>query len=153
MSVARHELVWAAVGNTVIALGAGTLSAAAFVPSLPVVPENFAVRTVVIAVGFAAFFWGYHISQAGTYRDSDEPLLNVFLPGSDSTKGMTSGNVGLFKLVRGGFVMAGALSLGGGVRLFALLIDSGDLMLGGFAGVATAIGYICAHIGINWRLL
>lgn len=149
----RSELVWAFVGNVIVAIGAGTLTVAAFVPSLPVVPDNFAVRITITGAGFIVFFWGYYISQAGTHRDPGAPLTNVFLPGPNGNDVTNEASVGVFELVRGGFVLAGALSLGASVRLFAVVIESWDPGTGVLAGCLAAFGYIFAHIGINWRVL
>lgn len=176
MAPTRRELGWALAGAVVVGTGAGTATLAAFAPSLPAGPENFATRTLVVAIGYAIFFAGYHISQVGTYRNPETPLLLDLLPvptsvdaagasnagvasdaadstnagaGSDATAGTTTPLVA----VRGLFIILGVLGLGAGMRLFALTVQSWDPLFGVLAGTVSIGGYICGHIGINWVLL
>lgn len=152
MAPTRPELGWALAGAVVVGIGAGTATLAAFAPSLPTGPENFLTRTIVVAIGYAIFFAGYHVTQVGTYRDPETPLLRAFLPApapADGTAGTTTPVVA----VRGLFVMLGVLGLGAGMRLFALTVQSWDPLFGVLAGAISIGGYICGHIGINWVLL
>lgn len=152
------ELFWALLGNVVVGFGAGTATLAAFAPTLPLVGDPlFVVRVCAVSLGFAFFFAGYHITQAGTYRDPEEPLLSELAPmptGGDGENGSArndtaTGTVDLFLVFRGGFVLLGLLGLGAGMRLFAVTIQSWSPVLGGLAGLVCIGGYICGHIGIN----
>lgn len=148
------ELFWAVAGNAVIGVGAGTATLAAFAPSLSVAGvSNPALRVGVVSVGFAIFFAGYHLTQAATYRDPDESLLEALVPGSSGTGGAEpqadAGGVDGVLVVRGVFVVLGVLGLGAGMRLFALTIDAWSGTLGVLTGVVCIGGYVCGHIGIN----
>lgn len=157
MLLRRQEVFWAFVGNIVVGFGAGTATIAAFAPSLPVFDDpHFIFRTVIVSIGFAFFFAGYHITQAGTYRDSETSLLASLLPAVGSpqkTSGSTSAKANAIVLVRGVFIFLGVLGLGAGMRLFAMTIESWDPMIGLLSGVVCILGYICGHIGLNWVLL
>lgn len=146
-----REVAWALAGNVVIAVGAGTATLAAFAPSQPVGPDTFATRTLVIALGYAMFFAGYHISQAGLYRDRTQSLVASLVPAPLTPS--TAGTANPFVAVRGLFILLGVLGLGAGLRLFAMTIESWDPTLGLLAGVVSIVGYICGHIGINWVLI
>jgi len=155
-----RELFWALAGNTVVGFGAGTATIAAFAPSLPVVGDpHFLVRTVIVSIGFAFFFAGYHITQAGTYRDTSEPLVTSLAPhvNQSATDENPNRNRSIktngMVVVRGIFIILGVLGLGAGMRLFAMTIESWDPMLGLLSGIVCISGYIFGHIGINWVLL
>lgn len=160
----RH-VVWAFAGNLVVGFGAGTATLAAFAPSLPVFGDpHFVSRVAVVSIGFAFFFAGYHITQAGTYRDPDEPVLVSLLPTSVLTRGgvasdgsgVKTSDTGKFTpiaAVRGTFVVLGVVGLGAGMRLFAITIESWDPMMGVLTGIVCIGGYIAGHIGLNWVLL
>lgn len=146
------ELLWALVGNVVIGIGAGTATAAAFAPTLPVVPSHWATRVAVVSAGFAVFFAGYGLTQAGTYRNPDESLLASLTPRFPATGGTTSQDrrsLDVFLAVRGVFLVVGVVGLGAGMRLFALTIQSWDGTLGVATGLVCIGGYICGHIGMN----
>lgn len=147
------DLGWALAGNVVIGIGAGTATLAAFAPTLPLVPGgNPAVRVAVVSLGFAVFFAGYGLSQAGTHRDPGESPLDALTPsGSDEAPplGGDSGTIDPFLVFRGVFVVLGMLGLGAGMRLFALTITAWDPVLGVATGVVCILGYICGHVGIN----
>jgi hypothetical protein len=143
-----REGFWALVGNVVVGFGAGTATLAAFAPSFPVLGEpHFLLRTVVVSVGFAFFFAGYHLTQAGTYRDPDESLLS-----SADEPDSTDSNAGAV-VVQGLFVTLGVLGLGAGMRLFAMTIAAWNPALGLLSGVVCISGYISGHIGLNGVLL
>ena len=145
-----RELGWALAGNVVIGVGAGTATLAAFAPTLPLVDGgNPVVRVGVVAAGFAVFFAGYGLSQTGTYRDPDEPLL----PSIGGDEPSDAGSVDPFLAVRGLFLFLGLVGLGGGMRLFALTIGGWDARLGVATGVVCILGYIFGHIGINGGVL
>jgi hypothetical protein len=157
-----RALVWALLGNAVVGFGAGTATLAAFSPTLPVVGSPpFVVRVSIVSVGFAFFFAGYHVTQAGTYRDPDEPLRAAVLPTASGDEpsepgtpaGQDSGRLDPLALFRGGFIFLGVFGLGAGMRLFALTISSWDPVLGVATGFVCIGGYICGHIGINGVLL
>lgn len=152
MAPTERELGWALAGAAVVGAGAGTATLAAFAPSLPAGPENFATRTIVVAIGYAIFFAGYHVSQVGTYRDPERPLLQALVPATAPTDA-TAGTATPLVAVRGVFVILGVLGLGAGMRLFALTVQSWDPLFGVLAGAISIGGYICGHIGINWVLL
>jgi hypothetical protein len=158
MSPQWREFFWALAGNVVVGFGAGTATLAAFAPTLPLFgTPHFALRVAIVSVGFAFFFAGYHVTQAGTYRNRDEPLVASLLPtaGGSPEKPTADNNAGTNPLVllRGGFVLLGVLGLGAGMRLFAMTIESWDPMMGLLAGVVCILGYICGHIGLNWVIL
>lgn len=148
-----RAVVWAFVGSVVVAVGGGTATIAAFVPSLPVGPDTFAVRTLVVGTGFAVFFAGYHVSQAGTHRNPDEPLGMALLPVPVVRGDDTGGAVEPFAVFRGVSVLLGVFGLGAGLRLFAVTISAWDPTLGLLAGAVCAGGYICGHIGVNGVLI
>lgn len=152
MAPTRRELVWALAGAVIVGVGAGTATLAAFAPSLPAVPEHFATRAIVVAIGYAIFFAGYHVSQVGTYRDPERPLLRALFPTPAPTEA-TAGTTTPLVAVRGLFVILGVLGLGAGMRLFALTVQSWDPLFGVLAGAISIGGYICGHIGVNWVLL
>lgn len=151
------EFGWALAGNVVVGIGAGTATLAAFAPQLPIVDGgNSIVRVGVVSVGFAVFFAGYGISQAGTYRDPDEPLVpGVPTSVSDGPvgPGADSGSLDPFLAVRGLFLILGVVGLGAGMRLFALTIRGWDPRLGLATGIVCIIGYIFGHVGINGGVL
>lgn len=153
-----RELFWALAGNVVVGFGAGTATLAAFAPSLPLLGDpHFAVRVATVSVGFAFFFAGYHVTQAGTHRDRSEPVLASLLPtGGSSADGPgadDTASANPLVAVRGAFVLLGVLGLGAGMRLFAMTIQSWDPTTGLLAGVVCITGYIFGHIGLNWVLL
>jgi hypothetical protein len=144
-----REGFWAFVGNVVVGFGAGTATLAAFTPSFPGLGDpHFLVRTVIVSVGFAFFFAGYHLTQAGTYRDPDEPLLSSAESDPSESEPSTTA-----LLTQGVFVALGVLGLGAGMRLFAMTIASWDPALGLLSGVVCIGGYISGHIGLNGVLL
>lgn len=148
-----REGFWALVGNVVVGFGAGTATLAAFTPSVPGLGDpHFLVRTVIVSVGFAFFFAGYHLTQAGTYREPDEPLL-ASSEGSAADAGSESTGPNAAVVVQGVFVALGVLGLGAGMRLFAMTIASWDPALGLLSGVVCIGGYISGHIGLNGVLL
>lgn len=154
----KRRLFWALAGNLVVGFGAGTATNAAFAPSLPVIANpHFAVRVGIVSLGFAFFFAGYHITQAGIYRSSDESQLGALVPKvGTGTKGEVKGNFVTFDPVlalRGASLLAGVVLLGAGMRLFALTIESWSATLGLLTGVVCILGYIFGHIGINWKLI
>ena len=156
----RREGFWALLGNIVVGFGAGTATLAAFAPSFPVLGEpHFVLRTIIVSVGFAFFFAGYHITQAGTYRDPDEPLLLSSSPAGDTkasspaSTAATSDRATAAVVVSGVFVSLGVLGLGAGMRLFAMTIASWDPFVGLLSGVVCISGYIFGHIGLNGVLL
>lgn len=134
-----------------VGFGAGTATLAAFSPTLPVVDgSNPAIRVGVVSLGFAFFFAGYHLTQVGTYLDPGESFVSAFVPVPDDEPGATdSGGLDALLLARGGFVLAGVVGLGAGMRLFALTIENWSGTLGLAAGVVCIVGYIFGHIGIN----
>lgn len=160
MFLRSREVVWAFVGNVVVGFGAGTATISAFAPSLPVLGDpHFLLRSVIVSVGFAFFFAGYHITQAGTYRNAGDPLLESLLPtvglpaktkGSNPTRPMRAN---VIVIIRGVFILLGVLGLGAGMRLFAMTIESWDPLIGLISGIVCISGYICGHIGLNWVLL
>lgn len=143
---------WALAGNAIIAVGSGTATVAAFAPSLPLGPDTFLTRTLVVAIGFAVFFAGYHVSQVGTYRDPSESLVTALVPGG-FRNGQTSASRSPLVLVRAGFLLLGVLGLGAGLRLFAMSVESWDPTIGLLCGIVFISGYIAGHIGINWVLI
>jgi hypothetical protein len=155
MSSDPAELGWALAGNVVVGIGAGTATLAAFAPSLPLVDGgNPAVRVGVVSLGFAVFFAGYGLTQAGTYRDPGESLLEGLRPGGDEPgTGRNAGSIDPFMVLRGSFVVLGMVGLGAGMRLFALTIQGWDPVLGVATGVVCILGYIFGHVGINGVVL
>ncbi|WP_436903484.1 hypothetical protein [Halovenus halobia] len=150
----RREGFWALLGNIVVGFGAGTATLAAFAPSFPVLGEpHFVLRTIIVSIGFAFFFAGYHITQAGTYRDPDESLLPSGSPDSETQPSSGSERATAVVVVSGVFVSLGVLGLGAGMRLFAMTIASWDPALGFLSGVVCISGYIFGHIGLNGVLL
>lgn len=148
-----REGFWALVGNVVVGVGAGTATLAAFTPSFPALGDpHFLVRTVIVSVGFAVFFAGYHVTQAGTYRDPNEPLLSSS-GGPDTAVEDESAESSTAVVVQGVFVALGVLGLGAGMRLFAMTIASWDPALGLLSGTVCIGGYIAGHIGLNGVLL
>jgi hypothetical protein len=108
----------------------------------------------VVSLGFAVFFAGYGLSQAGTYRDPDESTLGALTgTSSDDAQSANSGSVDLFLAVRGLFLVLGVVGLGAGMRLFALTIRGWDPRLGVATGVVCIVGYIFGHVGINGGVL
>jgi hypothetical protein len=149
-----RELGWALAGNVVIGIGAGTATLAAFAPTLPVVDGgNSVVRVSVVSLGFAVFFAGYGLSQTGTYRDPDEPLVPPASRGDPSSDSTGAGSIDPFLAARGLFLVCGLLGLGAGMRLFALTIRGWDPVLGVLTGVVCILGYIFGHVGINGGVL
>lgn len=157
----RRVLLWALVGNIVVGFGAGTATLAAFSPTLPLFDSpHFVFRVLIVSIGFALFFAGYHITQAGTYRDPNDSLRGALLPGPDAgnsgaqsrSKSDSNGSDPVI-LLRSGFILMGVFGLGAGMRLFALTIASWDPVLGGTTGLVCIGGYICGHIGINGVLI
>lgn len=145
----RGEVVgWALAGNVVVGLGAGTATLAAFQETLPLLgSQPLPVRVVVVAVGFALFFAGYRITQAGTYRDSGESLLGAM--------GLGGGHVDVdgFLLARGVVTVMGVVGLALGMTLFAQAIATQSLGTGFLSGLVCIGGYIFGHIGMNGTLL
>lgn len=149
MALNRSELGWAVAGNIVVGVGAGTSTLAAFAPRLPLVADPHpAVRVSIVSIGFAVFFAGYGLSQAGTHRDPESSLVDELRPDVG-----TAGNVTGFDVVRGVSLLLGVVVLGGGMRLFALTIQFWDPTLGLLTGVVCIAGYIFGHIGINGVIL
>lgn len=150
-----RELGWALAGNLVIGIGAGTATLAAFAPNLPVVDGgNSVIRVSVVSLGFAVFFAGYGLSQTGTYRDPDEPLVSpASTSGDHSAASPGAGSIDPFLAARGLFLVFGLLGLGAGMRLFALTIRGWDPVLGVLTGVVCILGYIFGHVGINGGVL
>ena len=165
--VELDEVAWALAGNVVVGLGAGTATLAAFAPSLPVVDGgNPVLRVGVVSIGFALFFAGYRLSQAGTHRNPEESLRESFLPsngdadtadqrppGGAGTATSDSGSTTVILAVRGVFVVLGVVGLGAGMRLFALTIETWSGTLGVATGVVCITGYIFGHLGMNWVVL
>lgn len=135
----RHglgEVPWVLFGNLVVGLGAGTATLFAFRKQLP-----------LVVVGFALFFAGYRISQAGIYLGAEE-LVSSFTPDVDS------GSLDLFILVRAVATVLGVVGLALGMQMFAGTIIEGPTAVGGLsAGVVCITGYIFGHIGMNGNLL
>lgn len=152
MAPRADEVAWALAGNLVVGIGAGTATYAAFQSELPLVGHQpFAVRVVLVAVGFGLFFAGYRVSQAGTYRDGDESIVESFRPEVEGHP--ESGSVDAFLLLRGGFVLLGVVGLAVGMILFALTIRTWDPYNGLLAGLVCIGGYISGHVGMNSSLL
>ncbi|MFC7074727.1 hypothetical protein ACFQJ7_08330 [Halovenus rubra] len=154
----RRDVYWAVGGNVVVGFGAGTATLAAFAPSLPLFDTpHFALRVAIVSLGFAFFFAGYHITQAGTYRNRDEPLTTTLLPtasqAGEQANAKENASTSPLVLLRGVFVLLGVLGLGAGMRLFAITIQSWDPATGLLAGLVCIGGYIFGHIGLNWVLL
>lgn len=149
----RSELFWTLSGNLVVGLGAGTATNAAFAPTLPLVDDpHFLVRVSIVSLGFALFFAGYHITQAGMYRSPGESLGETLVPGTgDGTA--TAGRFDPVLAIRATAILAGVFLLGAGMRLFAMTIDTWSATFGLMSGVVCIGGYICGHIGINWRMI
>jgi hypothetical protein len=156
----KREVLWAFAGNLVVGFGAGTATLAAFAPSLPLFQAPpFVLRVLIVSIGFAFFFAGYHITQAGTYRDLDKPIVHSLAPipasanelenKTEPSRVYLNGVVAL----RGFFVVLGVVALGAGMRLFAIAIESWDPRLGVLTGVVCIGGYISGHIGLNWMLI
>jgi hypothetical protein len=144
-----NELGWAFLGNLVVGAGAGTATYAAFQQALPLLGRQpLAVRVAVVSVGFALFFAGYRISQAGIHKTSDESLVTAFQPAVEN--GDTSAG---FAVLRGGFVVVGVVGLALGMTLFAQTIITRSLSMGFLAGAVSIGGYIFGHIGMNATLL
>ena len=135
----RHgfaEFPWVLVGNLVVGIGAGTATLFAFRKQLP-----------LVVVGFALFFAGYRISQAGIYLGPSE-LLASFTPDMDS------GSLDLFILLRAVTTVLGVVGLALGMQLFAGTIIEGPTAVGGLtAGLVCIVGYIFGHVGMNGNLL
>jgi hypothetical protein len=135
----RHglsELPWTLAGNLVVGIGAGTATLFAFRKQLP-----------LVVVGFALFFGGYRLSQAGIYADAGGLLPSV---GGD----IGLGSLGPFVVVRGVATAVGVVGLAFGMQLFADTIVRGPTLEGGlFAGVVCITGYIFGHVGMNGNLL
>ncbi len=151
-----RELGWALAGNLVVGIGAGTATLAAFAPQLPILDGgNPVIRVSVVSVGFAIFFAGYGLSQAGTYSDPDESAMDALTgPSSgESPSAPNSGSIDPFQVVRGLFLVLGVVGLGAGMRLFALTIRGWDPRLGVATGVVCILGYIFGHVGINGGVL
>lgn len=146
-----EELLWALAGNVVVGVGAGTATVAAFTPSLPAVPSHWTVRVAIISVGFAVFFAGYRLSQAGTHRDPDESLVESLTPDATTRGGdaPSATSIAGFQVLRGAFLVLGIVGLGAGMRLFALTIQTWSGTLGIATGLVCIGGYICGHIGMN----
>lgn len=152
-----RTLGWALAGNSVIGIGAGTATLVAFAPTLPVLERpHFVIRACLVAVGFALFFSGYHVTQAGTYRDRSNRIRTSLLPDpltSEQQRSTENGPSRPLLAVRGACIVVGVLALGAGMRLFAMTIQSWDASLGVLTGVVCITGYIFGHIGINWVVL
>ncbi|MFT4921600.1 MAG: hypothetical protein ACI8XM_000803 [Haloarculaceae archaeon] len=130
------EVPWVVAGNLVIGIGAGTATLFAFRKQLP-----------LVVVGFALFFGGYRLSQAGIYA-SLPALLTSVRPDLDA------GSMSLFILVRAVATVAGVVGLALGMQLFADTITQGPTVSGGLlAGVVCITGYIFGHVGMNGNLL
>lgn len=135
----RHGLVefpWVAAGNLVIGIGAGTATLFAFRKQLP-----------LVVVGFALFFGGYRLSQAGIYADLSETVASA-KPDLDGA------SLDLFILVRVVATAVGVVGLAFGMQLFADTIIQGPTASGGLlAGTVCITGYIFGHVGMNGNLL
>lgn len=135
----RHglrELPWVAAGNLVIGIGAGTATLFAF-----------RKRLALVVVGFALFFGGYRLSQAGIYSGLDG-LVSSVRPDVDA------GSVDLFVLVRAVSTALGVVGLALGMQLFATTIIEGPTASQGLlAGVVCITGYVFGHVGMNGNLL
>lgn len=160
MQTEPQALFWALFGNTVVGFGAGTATLAAFSPTVPLLESPHPIsRVLIISIGFAFFFAGYHITQAGTYRDPADPLHVALLPGVSGSQApedaanQESDQSSAAVVVRGMFIVIGVVGLGAGMRLFALTIASWNPTLGGATGLVCIGGYICGHIGINGVLI
>ena len=135
----RHglpELLWVLFGNLVVGVGAGTATLFAFRKRLP-----------LVVLGFALFFAGYRISQAGIYQ-GPAALVSSVRPDLDG------GSLDLFILVRAVSTALGVVGLALGMQLFAGTILEGPTASQGLlAGVVCITGYIFGHIGMNGNLM
>lgn len=130
-----NDYAWLFAGTTIVTIGAGLAGVYAF--------EG---RVVPVAVGFALFFVGYRTSQFGVYRDDGQTLWRA-----------TRRTVGEFSTRRGavqfGALVLGALGIAYGVTLFSQTIIEPAVRRAVAAGVTSIGGYMCAHFGMNGRLL
>ena len=130
-----EEYAWLFVGTLIITVGAGTAGVFAF--------EG---RVAPVAFGFALFFVGYRASQFGVYRWPERTVGGALRA---TVTGFATGR-GAVQFVA---LVLGAVGIAYGVTLFSQTIIDPAVRSAVIAGVTSIGGYMCAHFGMNGRLL
>lgn len=130
-----QKFAWLFAGAVVITTGAGLAGVYAF--------EG---RVGPVALGFALFFVGYRLSQFGVYR---WPERSFFSAVRRTVTTFTSGR----GVVQFAALVAGAVGIAYGVTLFSQTIIEPAVGSAVVAGATSIGGYMCAHFGMNGRLL
>ncbi|MDR5674507.1 hypothetical protein RH858_15375 [Halalkaliarchaeum sp. AArc-GB] len=130
-----NEYVWLVIGTLIITVGAGTAGIFAF--------EG---RVALVAFGFALFFVGYRASQFGVYRWPERTV-------GDAVQATVAGFATAKGAVQFVALLFGAVGIAYGVTLFSQTIIEPAVRSAVIAGLTSIGGYMCAHFGMNGRLL
>lgn len=131
----RTDYAWLFTGTFVITIGAGLAGVYAF--------EG---RLIPVVFGFALFFVGYRASQFGVYQWPERTVRSA-------ARGTIGGFASRRGAVQGGALLFGAVGIAYGVTLFSQTIIEPAVQSAVVAGVTSVGGYMCAHFGMNGRLL
>ena len=135
MASGIYKFLWLTVGTLYITVGAAVAGIYAFQGAI-----------LPVTVGFVLFFVGYRLSQFGVYRWPEESLRRTV---SDTVHSLKTSH----GLKQTSALAIGAVGIGYGVTLFSQTILDPDLLAAAAAGVASIVGYMFAHIGMNGRVL
>lgn len=131
----RADYAWLLAGTAIVTAGAGLAGVYAFDG-----------RVGPVALGFVLFFVGYRASQFGVYRWPERTVMGA-------TRRTIDGFASRQGAVRFGALLLGALGIAYGVTLFSQTIIEPAVRRAVVAGVTSIVGYMCAHFGMNGRLL
>lgn len=129
------DYAWLSVGTLIITAGAGLAGVFAF--------EG---RVAPVAFGFALFFVGYRAAQFGVYRWPERTV-------ADAVRATVAGFATAKGAVQFVALLLGAIGIAYGVTLFSQTIIEPTVRSAVIAGVTSIGGYMCAHFGMNGRLL